>query len=488
MITCDTYPEGDRRHRGAPDLALRLGPDGRARAARARDARRDPAEEGRGRWACASTSRSRSSSPSTSARNVRELEGALKRVLAYARFHGQRDHARRSAKEALQRPARRAEPPDLDREHPEDGRRLLQDQGLRHALARSARAPSRGRARSRWRSPRSSRSCPCRRSASISAAATTRRCCTPAAQIAKLREVDAGPQPRRQFPAAGAAQLTTRSPSKRADVRRPCSLENAASNGYNLWIKRPGGRTRNSPQTIHSPHSGYHGSSRDAQVADRNATYRRCPAICAGSINVTISINDNAIKTDRTRRAAEPLQAVTGIVERRHTLPILSNVLLEQQGRQAVRHRHRSRDPDHRASAISPARTARRPPSARASCRTSCARCRTTPSSTSTQPASKMTVRAGRSRFNLQTLAGERLSRASASARSSCRRCRCRRSDLRALLKLVRVRDGAAGHPLLPERHAARRRQGHAAGGRDRRPSAVVGEPRARRRATRARK
>src|SRR4029079_4453878 len=32
------------------------------------------------------------------------------------------------------RPARRPEPPDLDREHPEDGRRLLQDPDFGHAL------------------------------------------------------------------------------------------------------------------------------------------------------------------------------------------------------------------------------------------------------------------------------------------------------------------------------------------------------------------
>ena len=39
-------PEGAGRHRRAPDLALRLRPDGRDRAARARDARRDPDQQG----------------------------------------------------------------------------------------------------------------------------------------------------------------------------------------------------------------------------------------------------------------------------------------------------------------------------------------------------------------------------------------------------------------------------------------------------------
>ena len=37
------------------------------------------------------------------------------------------------------------------------------------------------------------------------------------------------------------------------------------------------------------------------------------------------------IKTQRDTQLA-PLQSVSGIVERRHTLPILSNVLVEQQG------------------------------------------------------------------------------------------------------------------------------------------------------------
>ena len=39
---------------------------------------------------------------------------------------------------------------------------------------------------------------------------------------------------------------------------------------------------------------------------------------------------------------------------------------------------------------------------------------------------SRMTLRAGRSRFNLQTLAGRRLSAHRRRARTRCRRCRCR--------------------------------------------------------------
>ena len=70
----------------------------------------------------------------------------------------------------------------------------------------------------------------------------------------------------------------------------------------------------------------------------------------------------------------------------------------------------------------------------------------------------------------------EPITRASASDRSSCRRCRCRSSDLRALLQLAEFAMAQQDIQVLPERHAARRRQGHAAGGRDRRSPAVVGE------------
>ena len=65
--------------------------------------------------------------------NVRELEGGLKRVLAYARFSDARSFAR-SVPRSAAGPARGAEPPGLDRKHPEDRRRLLQDQGLGHVL------------------------------------------------------------------------------------------------------------------------------------------------------------------------------------------------------------------------------------------------------------------------------------------------------------------------------------------------------------------
>ena len=108
---------------------------------------------------------------------MRELEGALKRVLAYASFHGQ-EITLALAKEAL-RDLLAVQNRQISIENIQ---KTVADyykiRVIGHALARSARARSRGRGRSRWRSPRSSPRCRCRRSAATSAAATTRRSCT----------------------------------------------------------------------------------------------------------------------------------------------------------------------------------------------------------------------------------------------------------------------------------------------------------------------
>ena len=79
--------------------------------------------------------------------NVRELEGALKRVAAYSSFHGQ-EITLAGREGSVARSPRRAEPADLDREHPEDRRRLLQDPHLGHALEEAfarGRPPATGR-------------------------------------------------------------------------------------------------------------------------------------------------------------------------------------------------------------------------------------------------------------------------------------------------------------------------------------------------------
>ena len=84
-----------------------MGPARRHRAARARGAHRDPAQEGRrrGRARCPTTSRSTSRPPIKS--NVRELEGALIRLAAYASLSKRRidlEFAQETLGAALTRP------------------------------------------------------------------------------------------------------------------------------------------------------------------------------------------------------------------------------------------------------------------------------------------------------------------------------------------------------------------------------------------------
>ena len=55
------------------------------------------------------------------------------------------------------------------------------------------------------------------------------------------------------------------------------------------------------------------------------------------------------VKIKATNQALlAPLQHVTGIVERRHTLPILSNVLIQAHGGHGRLRRDGPRGPDHR--------------------------------------------------------------------------------------------------------------------------------------------
>ena len=66
--------------------------------------------------------------------NVRELEGALNRVIAFARFHG-RDITIEVRQGSPEGRHRRPQSPDHAGTDPEVRRRLLQDQGRRHVLA-----------------------------------------------------------------------------------------------------------------------------------------------------------------------------------------------------------------------------------------------------------------------------------------------------------------------------------------------------------------
>ncbi len=251
------------------------------------------------------------------------------------------------------------------------------------------------------------------------------------------------------------------------------------SNGYNLWIKRAGGRTRKkSPNDPQSAQSLY-GSLLDAKPLTPRDKWRLSPI--SRRLLLTLLVFDNATKTDRPRRAA---QTVAGRFRHRRTTPHAADPrqrAARAEGRQAARHGHRSRNADHRASAISPARTARPRRSARASCRICCARCPTTPQINVDATGSKMTVRAGRSRFNLQTLAASDYPRISV-GQEQLQTLSLPQRDFRALLKLAEfamaqqdIRYYLNGMLLVVD-------QGIAAGGGNRRPPAVVGEPRDRRR------
>ena len=159
--------------------------------------------------------------------------------------------------------------------------------------------------------------------------------------------------------------------------------------------------------------------------------------------------------------------SVSGIIERRHTLPILSNVLIERSGdalgflatdieiqiaaRSGIGGRRGARGHRRRAQA------ARHP-----------ARCPTAPRSRCSSRTSACVVKGGKSRFACRR-SRPRTFRASPSPPAS--RPSSNSSRAAAPPAFARaIRDGAAGHPLLPERLADGRRGRQPKLGRDRRP------------------
>ena len=133
------------------------------------------------------------------------------------------------------------------------------------------------------------------------------------------------------------------------------------------------------------------------------------------------------LKQIATRRAAEAAAGGSGIVERRHTLPILANVLLEQKDGQLY---VTATDLEMQITAHSELAGkdgAGRSPSRARKLQDLLRALPDDATLTSTPTAATMTVRAGRSRFNLQTLPAADYPRISARRRTSCRRSRCRR-------------------------------------------------------------
>jgi hypothetical protein len=110
--------------------------------------------------------------------NIRELEGALRRVIANARFTGQPitlDFTKEALRDLLALQARLITIENIQKTVADYFKVRVAD--LLSEAAQSVRRAGRGR--SPWRSPRNSPATACRKSATPSAAAITRRCCMP---------------------------------------------------------------------------------------------------------------------------------------------------------------------------------------------------------------------------------------------------------------------------------------------------------------------
>ena len=186
---------------------------------------------------------------------MRELEGALKRVLAYSNFHGQEislPMAKDALRDLLAVQNRQISIENIqktvadyykirisDMHSKKRSRAVARPRQVAMALAKELTQLSLPRDRQQLRRPR-----PHDRAARL----------PPDRQAARNAP---GPESRRQFPAAGAAKLSTVPVVKPAFRHGPRTLE---KRGQTVIICGLSGRAvepEKSPQTIHSPHSGY---------------------------------------------------------------------------------------------------------------------------------------------------------------------------------------------------------------------------------------
>ena len=163
------------------------------------------------------------------------------------------------------------------------------------------------------------------------------------------------------------------------------------------------------------------------------------------------------------------LQAVSGIVERRHTLPILANVLMRKNGDSIE-----FTTSDLEIQVRTPRRAGRR--RRHASSTTVGARklidiLQSLPADqivTLTSSGTKLTLQAGKSRFTMQTLPADDFPLVK--RRPTSARLRRAAEGAQEPDRPGALRDGRARHPLLPERHPVRRRRQDADAGGHRRP------------------
>ncbi len=174
------------------------------------------------------------------------------------------------------------------------------------------------------------------------------------------------------------------------------------------------------------------------------------------------------VKTTRDT-LLRPLQIVSGIVERRHTMPILANILIRKDGENVS---FLSTDTEVQITTHANIGSGDEVAGTTVAARKLLDILRALPESgdvTMTLQNKRLTVQTGKSRFALQTLAAEEFPTV-LDRRHLQRHGHAAAKDAQAPVQHGALLDGAAGHPLLPERPAAgaRRQQRDCRG--DRRP------------------
>ena len=165
----------------------------------------------------------------------------------------------------------------------------------------------------------------------------------------------------------------------------------------------------------------------------------------------------------------KPLQVVSGIVERRQTLPILANILVRKDGERVS---FTATDLEIQIQTSADIGAGKDAAATTVAARKLVDILRALPEADVALSLSnrKLAIASGKSRFNLQTLAAEEYP--DRRAGRVHRRLHVAGVDLQVPAVDGPLRDGAAGHPLLPERHAAGGRRHHGARRRHRRTPA----------------